>query len=155
MKVAKYKQRLLSSSFSFRRRVFHLSCSSYSTMGGDHKCPVCQATFTRPQHVARHMRSRTYLLFISAIRSLGALHSERLQQYAPPNIMFWALLLYSRDNLNIQRLLISTQTREIALINVSIAVTNLHGGECCIGGYPVSFSRRGSLPPLVIYWHDM
>ncbi|KAJ7496348.1 hypothetical protein B0H11DRAFT_2276488 [Mycena galericulata] len=27
-------------------------------MGGDHKCPVCQATFTRPQHVARHMRSR-------------------------------------------------------------------------------------------------
>lgn len=29
-------------------------------MGGDHKCPVCQATFTRPQHVARHMRSREY-----------------------------------------------------------------------------------------------
>ena len=29
------------------------------TMAGDHKCPVCQATFTRPQHVARHMRSRT------------------------------------------------------------------------------------------------
>ncbi|KAJ6522410.1 hypothetical protein B0H19DRAFT_682485 [Mycena capillaripes] len=28
-------------------------------MGGDHKCPVCQATFTRPQHVARHMRSHT------------------------------------------------------------------------------------------------
>ena len=28
-------------------------------MGGDHRCPVCQATFTRPQHVARHMRSRT------------------------------------------------------------------------------------------------
>lgn len=27
-------------------------------MGGDHKCPVCEATFTRPQHVARHMRSR-------------------------------------------------------------------------------------------------
>jgi hypothetical protein len=27
-------------------------------MAGDHKCPVCQATFTRPQHVARHMRSR-------------------------------------------------------------------------------------------------
>ena len=27
-------------------------------MGGDHRCPVCQATFTRPQHVARHMRSR-------------------------------------------------------------------------------------------------
>ncbi|KAF7311693.1 Zinc finger/binuclear cluster transcriptional regulator [Mycena indigotica] len=31
-------------------------------MGGDHKCPVCQATFTRPQHVARHMRSREWLL---------------------------------------------------------------------------------------------
>ena len=29
-------------------------------MGGDHKCPVCEATFTRPQHVARHMRSRAY-----------------------------------------------------------------------------------------------
>ncbi|KAF7320612.1 Zinc finger/binuclear cluster transcriptional regulator [Mycena chlorophos] len=28
-------------------------------MGGDNKCPVCQATFTRPQHVARHMRSHT------------------------------------------------------------------------------------------------
>ncbi|KZT22412.1 hypothetical protein NEOLEDRAFT_1243965, partial [Neolentinus lepideus HHB14362 ss-1] len=28
-------------------------------MGGDHKCPVCQATFTRPQHVQRHMRSHT------------------------------------------------------------------------------------------------
>ncbi|KAI0247672.1 hypothetical protein BJV78DRAFT_1243055 [Lactifluus subvellereus] len=25
-------------------------------MAGDHKCPVCQASFTRPQHVARHMR---------------------------------------------------------------------------------------------------
>lgn len=31
-------------------------------MAGDHKCPVCQATFTRPQHVARHMRSRKHLL---------------------------------------------------------------------------------------------
>ncbi|RDB16404.1 Uricase [Hypsizygus marmoreus] len=31
----------------------------HPTMGGDHKCPVCQATFTRPQHVARHMRSHT------------------------------------------------------------------------------------------------
>ncbi|KAG9091301.1 hypothetical protein FRC06_000629 [Ceratobasidium sp. 370] len=28
-------------------------------MGGDHMCPVCSATFTRPQHVARHMRSHT------------------------------------------------------------------------------------------------
>src|SRR6266436_8078172 len=27
-------------------------------MAGDHKCSVCQATFTRPQHVSRHMRSR-------------------------------------------------------------------------------------------------
>jgi Zinc-finger of C2H2 type len=27
-------------------------------MAGDHKCTVCQATFTRPQHVSRHMRSR-------------------------------------------------------------------------------------------------
>lgn len=31
-------------------------------MGGDHNCPVCQATFTRPQHVARHMRSRRFRL---------------------------------------------------------------------------------------------
>ncbi|KAI0833878.1 hypothetical protein BC628DRAFT_1414591 [Trametes gibbosa] len=30
-------------------------------MAGDHKCPVCQSTFTRPQHVARHMRSRQSL----------------------------------------------------------------------------------------------
>jgi uncharacterized C2H2 Zn-finger protein len=30
-------------------------------MAGDHKCPVCQATFTRPQHVSRHMRSRKQL----------------------------------------------------------------------------------------------
>ncbi|CUA76092.1 urate oxidase [Rhizoctonia solani] len=28
-------------------------------MAGDHACPVCLATFTRPQHVARHMRSHT------------------------------------------------------------------------------------------------
>ncbi|KAI0071954.1 hypothetical protein K474DRAFT_478664 [Panus rudis PR-1116 ss-1] len=28
-------------------------------MAGDHKCPVCNSTFTRPQHVARHMRSHT------------------------------------------------------------------------------------------------
>ncbi|KAH7106340.1 hypothetical protein BKA62DRAFT_612026 [Auriculariales sp. MPI-PUGE-AT-0066] len=28
-------------------------------MAGDHRCPVCQSTFTRPQHVARHMRSHT------------------------------------------------------------------------------------------------
>ncbi|KAF9491671.1 hypothetical protein BDN71DRAFT_1592166 [Pleurotus eryngii] len=28
-------------------------------MAGDHQCSVCQATFTRPQHVARHMRSHT------------------------------------------------------------------------------------------------
>ncbi|KIM56941.1 hypothetical protein SCLCIDRAFT_201642 [Scleroderma citrinum Foug A] len=26
------------------------------TMGSGHKCPVCQASFTRPQSVARHMR---------------------------------------------------------------------------------------------------
>ena len=26
------------------------------------QCPVCQSTFTRPQHVARHMRSREWLL---------------------------------------------------------------------------------------------
>ena len=30
------------------------------TMAGDHKCPVCGSTFTRSQHVARHMRSRAY-----------------------------------------------------------------------------------------------
>ncbi|KAI0245501.1 hypothetical protein BJV78DRAFT_371300 [Lactifluus subvellereus] len=28
-------------------------------MPSDHKCPVCQATFTRLQHAARHMRSHT------------------------------------------------------------------------------------------------
>ncbi|WVF70578.1 hypothetical protein IAT40_005370 [Kwoniella sp. CBS 6097] len=28
-------------------------------MGGDHKCPLCSATFTRPQHVGRHLRAHT------------------------------------------------------------------------------------------------
>ncbi|CED82303.1 urate oxidase [Phaffia rhodozyma] len=28
-------------------------------MGGTNKCPLCDATFTRPQHVARHMRAHT------------------------------------------------------------------------------------------------
>ncbi|KAL7421048.1 hypothetical protein Q5752_003932 [Cryptotrichosporon argae] len=28
-------------------------------MGGDHKCPMCSATFTRPQHVGRHLRAHT------------------------------------------------------------------------------------------------
>ncbi|KAG8864947.1 hypothetical protein FRB96_003535 [Tulasnella sp. 330] len=28
-------------------------------MAGDHACPVCNAKFTRPQHVTRHMRSHT------------------------------------------------------------------------------------------------
>ncbi|QRW03949.1 uricase [Ceratobasidium sp. AG-Ba] len=37
----------------------HLLNPNYTTMAGDHACPVCQATFTRPQHVARHMRSHT------------------------------------------------------------------------------------------------
>ncbi|KAI0090199.1 hypothetical protein BDY19DRAFT_938969 [Irpex rosettiformis] len=33
--------------------------SNHLVMAGDHKCPVCSSTFTRPQHVARHMRSHT------------------------------------------------------------------------------------------------
>ncbi|RXK38451.1 hypothetical protein M231_04216 [Tremella mesenterica] len=28
-------------------------------MAGDHKCPLCSATFTRPQHVGRHLRAHT------------------------------------------------------------------------------------------------
>lgn len=28
-------------------------------MAGDHKCPLCPATFTRPQHVGRHLRAHT------------------------------------------------------------------------------------------------
>lgn len=39
-------------------------------MGGDHKCPVCQATFTRPQHVARHMRSRMFHFLLLIPHSL-------------------------------------------------------------------------------------
>jgi hypothetical protein len=35
-------------------------------MAGDHKCSVCQATFTRPQHVSRHMRSRKLLRYCSS-----------------------------------------------------------------------------------------
>ena len=34
--------------------------SPLAPMAGDHKCPVCGSTFTRSQHVARHMRSRPY-----------------------------------------------------------------------------------------------
>ncbi|KAF9469136.1 hypothetical protein BDZ94DRAFT_358218 [Collybia nuda] len=43
--------------FFFKRTSLLLNTQT-KKMGGDHKCPVCQATFTRPQHVARHMRSR-------------------------------------------------------------------------------------------------
>ena len=46
------------------------SCCLPSTMGGDHKCPVCEATFTRPQHVARHMRSRASLCLCSTCHHL-------------------------------------------------------------------------------------
>jgi hypothetical protein len=40
-----------------------------TTMAGDHRCPVCQATFTRPQHVSRHMRSRKMLRHRSSRRA--------------------------------------------------------------------------------------
>lgn len=36
--------------------------SSAIVMAGDHVCPICKATFTRPQHVTRHMRSREFSL---------------------------------------------------------------------------------------------
>ncbi|KAG6860804.1 hypothetical protein C0995_007384 [Termitomyces sp. Mi166 len=44
-------------------------------MAGDHKCPVCQSTFTRPQHVARHMRSR---------KQTVSLYQTRWSHPAPP-----------------------------------------------------------------------
>ena len=56
-------QSILIFCFFFTRFFFlfqpRLRPTGTNTMAGDHKCPVCQATFTRPQHVARHMRSRT------------------------------------------------------------------------------------------------
>ncbi|KAG2341189.1 hypothetical protein BDR05DRAFT_965525 [Suillus weaverae] len=47
-------------------------------MGGDHQCPVCQATFTRPQHVARHMRSRMYFFFHSSTNFAPLCHRRVL-----------------------------------------------------------------------------
>lgn len=47
------------------------------TMAGDHKCSVCQATFTRPQHVSRHMRSRKLLRLSSSQAPLNPPHRYR------------------------------------------------------------------------------
>lgn len=68
-------------------------------MGGDHKCPVCQATFTRPQHVARHMRSREspFVLFRAVCGQRGgrkgggiggriAFKAPTVRRRAPPSL---------------------------------------------------------------------
>jgi hypothetical protein len=60
-------------------------------MGGDHKCPVCQATFTRPQHVARHMRSRESSVFLYSFLvgpCKSSLHNEwtHIMEYIRPSI---------------------------------------------------------------------
>ncbi|KAF5388889.1 hypothetical protein D9757_005031 [Collybiopsis confluens] len=44
---------------SFNLPYYYIFSTDPCQMGGDHKCPVCSATFTRPQHVVRHMRSHT------------------------------------------------------------------------------------------------
>lgn len=46
-------------------------------MAGDHKCPVCQSTFTRPQHVARHMRSRKFLSSYFLYRTISSDTGDR------------------------------------------------------------------------------
>lgn len=45
-------------------------------MGGDHKCPVCGSTFTRSQHVARHMRSRKLYHSTFCAKSISNLESD-------------------------------------------------------------------------------
>jgi len=52
-------------------------------MAGDHKCPVCQATFTRPQHVARHMRSRTSSTIITFHRTPHSLPTRSSSPHTP------------------------------------------------------------------------
>ncbi|KAH9955920.1 hypothetical protein BC827DRAFT_823662 [Russula dissimulans] len=54
-----YDSARTSSAHRPRRRTTLREYHYLLSMAGDHKCPVCQATFTRPQHVARHMRSHT------------------------------------------------------------------------------------------------
>ncbi|SRR5216683_1220521 len=53
-------------------------------MAGDHKCPVCQATFTRPQHVARHMRSRESSSSTFSSPPRAPLARSSLPHSAPP-----------------------------------------------------------------------
>lgn len=48
------------------------------------QCPVCQSTFTRPQHVARHMRSRKWLLSPAPPLRGGASHSR--SPIPPPSL---------------------------------------------------------------------
>jgi hypothetical protein len=96
-------------------------------MGGDHKCPVCQATFTRPQHVARHMRSRMYSLLHFFVLCLVQLFGATLHS------LIWALLCfraYAFLSTTLLNLCIHDQTLEIALINVYIVVTNSLAGPC-------------------------
>jgi hypothetical protein len=92
-------------------------------MGGDHKCPVCQATFTRPQHVARHMRSRTFQslkmhLPAPLVTPMPCLH---------PDFMLFYPLLYppsSRTYCRFARI----QTLAIVLTNANIVEISLQGG---------------------------
>ena len=64
-------------------------------MAGDHKCPVCQATFTRPQHVARHMRSRKHFLS-SLLRGSTSLLSPSISEsavsFAPSSLQIPAIV---------------------------------------------------------------
>jgi hypothetical protein len=68
------------------------------TMAGDHKCPVCQATFTRPQHVARHMRSRECPMGRAERRWWGRASVETLHpasQSRPGHLVLLHLLISS------------------------------------------------------------
>ena len=52
----------------------------------DRQCPVCNSTFTRPQHVARHMRSRKcsirccFICHLRTRRGAGNAHREGIPQ---------------------------------------------------------------------------
>jgi len=92
---------------------FELLSTLTAAMGGDHQCPVCQATFTRPQHVARHMRSR-----MSIFPSPVWLHFVTGARPTPPPVLFLFQLTDS-----------DPQTLEIVPTSVSIVETNLQGGK--------------------------
>jgi hypothetical protein len=109
-------------------------------MGGDHKCPVCGSTFTRSQHVARHMRSRTSLspfpppsslMYFSSLSGDAILFSYNTTLHSlvhPTNALLPGMTDADGDATHSGRLLF-LQTRAIVHTNAPTAVTNSQEGE--------------------------